>query len=126
MMKDYCVLRSPGKLNAFFSNTVIQLADSINKEIDKIIQKCSGNHKVFQFVSVYLFNHFRESEIMGHDAVMVKLADDIYLSGKAEWTTPEWRENLRKEVDRIRPNSDGQKGHRTYNGNICRTICFTL
>ena len=111
---DERLLRTPilqGKLNAFFSNTVIQLADSINKEIDKIIQKCSGNHKVFQFVSVYLFNHFRESEIMGHDAVMVKLADDIYLSGKAEWTTPEWRENLRKEVDRIRPNLIGQKGH---------------
>ncbi|MGA2955838.1 MAG: thioredoxin family protein, partial [Thermodesulfobacteriota bacterium] len=74
-------------------------------------QKCSGNYKVFQFVSVYLFNHFRESEIMGHDAVMVKLADDIYLSGKADWTTPEWRENLRKDVDRIRPNLIGQKGH---------------
>jgi thiol-disulfide isomerase/thioredoxin len=111
---DERLLRTPilqGKLNIFFTNVVIQLADSINKEIDKIIQKSSSNYKVFQFVSVYLFNHFRESEIMGHDAVMVKLADDIYLSGKADWTTPEWRDNLRKEVDRIRPNLIGQKGH---------------
>ena len=113
-LTDERLLRTPilqGKLNVFFSNVIIQLADSINKEIDKIIKKCSGNYKVFQFVSVYLFNHFRESEIMGHDAVMVKLADDIYLSGKADWTTPEWRDNLRKEVDRIRPNLIGQKGH---------------
>ena len=113
---DERLLRTPilqGKLNAFFSTSVmvIQLADSINKEIDKLIKKCSGNYKIFQFVSVYLFNHFRESEIMGHDAVMVKLADDIYLSGKADWTTPEWRENLRKEVDRIRPNLIGKKAH---------------
>jgi thiol-disulfide isomerase/thioredoxin len=111
---DERLLRTPillSKLDVFFTNVVIQLADSINKEIDRIIKKCSGNYKVFQFVSVYLFNHFRESEVMGHDAVMVKIADDIYLSGKADWTTKEWRDNLRQEVDRIRPNLIGVKGH---------------
>ena len=111
---DERLLRTPilqAKLNTFFTNVVIQLADSINKEIDRIFAKCSGNYKVFQFVSVYLFNHFRESEIMGHDAVMVKLADDIYLSGKADWTTQEWRDNLKKEIDRIRPNLIGVKAH---------------
>ena len=49
------------------------------------------NYKVFQFVSVYLFNHFRESEIMGHDAIVVKLADDIYLSGKADWVSEDFK-----------------------------------
>ncbi|MBA4321590.1 MAG: hypothetical protein C0408_02110 [Odoribacter sp.] len=113
-LTDERLLRTPilqGKLNAFFTNVVIQLADSINKEIDKIIKKCSGNYKIFQFVSVYLFNHFRESEIMGHDAVMVKIADEIYLSGKSDWTTKEWLDNLKQEVDRIRPNLIGVKGH---------------
>jgi thiol-disulfide isomerase/thioredoxin len=113
-LTDERLLRTPilqAKLNMFFTNVVIQLADSLNREIDKIISKCSSNYKIFQFVSVYLFNHFRESEIMGHDAVMVKLADDIYLSGKADWTTQEWRDNLKKEVDRIRPNLIGQKAH---------------
>jgi thiol-disulfide isomerase/thioredoxin len=51
---------------------------------------------------------------------MVKLADDIYLSGKADWTTPEWRDNLKKEIDRIRPNLIGVKAHdlvmNTYTG----------
>jgi thiol-disulfide isomerase/thioredoxin len=116
-LADERLLRTPiiqGKLNQFFTNVVIQLSDSINKEIDRIIKKCSGNYKVFQFVAVYLFNHFRESEIMGHDAVMVKLADDIYLSGKADWTTKEWRDNLKNEVDRIRPNLIGVRGHDLY------------
>ena len=82
------MLRTPilyARLDAFFTNVLIQAPDSLNKEIDKLIKKCRGNYKVFQFVAVYLFNHFRESEIMGHDAVMVKIADDIYLSGKADW-----------------------------------------
>jgi thiol-disulfide isomerase/thioredoxin len=113
-LTDERLLRTPilqGKLNMFFTNVVIQLPDSINKEIDKVIAKCSKNYKMFQFIAVFLFNHFRESEIMGHDGVMVKLADDLYLSGKADWTTKEWRDNLRKEVDRIRPNLIGVKGH---------------
>ena len=113
-LTDERLLRTPilqGKLNVFFSNVVIQLADSLNKEIDKIIRKCNGNYKIFQFVSVYLFNHFRESEYMGHDAVMVKIADEIYLSGKADWVTKKWKDDLKKEVDRIRPNLIGQKGH---------------
>ena len=111
-LTDERLLRTPilyARLNAFFTNVVIQSPDSINKEIDKLILKCKANHKVFQFVAVYLFNHFRESEIMGHDAVMVKLADDIYLSGKADWVSKEFKDDLRRQIDLIRPNLIGKK-----------------
>lgn len=109
---DDRILRTPilyGKLNTFFTNVVVQSSDSINKEIDKLVNKCKGNYKMFQFVAVYLFNHFRESEIMGHDAVMVKLADDIYLSGKADWVAKEFKADLKKQIDLIRPNLIGKK-----------------
>ena len=111
-LTDERLLRTPilhARLKAFFTNVVIQLPDSINKEIDKIIRLTSNNHKIFQFVSVFLFNHFRESEIMGHDAVMVKLADDIYLTGKADWVTKEFKDDLKKQIDLIRPNLIGLK-----------------
>jgi thiol-disulfide isomerase/thioredoxin len=113
-LNDERLIRTPilsARLNAFFTNVLIQSSDSINKEIDKLMLKCSGNYKVFQFVSVFLFNHFRESEIMGHDAVMVKIADDIYLSGKADWVSKEFVDDLRKQIDLIRPNLIGKKGH---------------
>jgi thiol-disulfide isomerase/thioredoxin len=109
---DERLLRTPilyARLNTFFSNVVIQSPDSVNKEIDKIILKCKNDYKIFQFVAVYLFNHFRESEIMGHDAVMVKLADDIYLSGKADWVSKEFKDDLRKQIELIRPNLIGKK-----------------
>lgn len=111
-LTDERLLRTPilqARLNTFFTNVLIQSADSINKEIDKIIGKVRNNYKVFQFISVYLFNHFRESEIMGHDAIVVKLADDIYLSGKADWVSKDFKDDLRKQVDRIRPNLIGKK-----------------
>lgn len=111
-INDERLLRTPilqAKLNAFFTNVVIQSPDSISKEIDKMIGKVKDNYKVFQFISVYLFNHFRESEIMGHDAIVVKLADEIYLTGKADWVSKDFKDDLKKQVDRIRPNLIGVK-----------------
>ena len=111
-LTDERLLRTPilqARLNAFFTNIVMQSPDSINKEIDRLIDKIKGNYKIYQFVAVFLFNHFRESEIMGHDAVVVKLADDIYLSGKADWVSEEFKNDLRKQVELIRPNLIGRK-----------------
>ncbi len=111
-LTDERLIRTPilnAKLNAFFGNVLIQAQDTINKEIDKIIRKCESNHKMYQFIAVFLFNHFRESEIMGHDAVMVKLADDIYLSGKADWVSKEFKDDLRKQIELLRPNLIGKK-----------------
>lgn len=113
-LNDERLLRTPilqARLNSFFTSIVVPVPDSINKEIDKLIEKVKGNHKVFQFLAVYLFNHFRESEVMGHDAVVVKLADDIYLSGKADWVSEEFKNDLRKQVELIRPNLIGKKAH---------------
>jgi thiol-disulfide isomerase/thioredoxin len=109
---DERILRTPilqGKLKIYFSNVLLQSPDTISKEIDKLISKVEDNHKIFQFVSVFLYNHFRESEIMGHDAIIVKLADDIYLSGKADWVSKDFKDDLRKEIDRMRPNLIGKK-----------------
>ncbi|MFN8239503.1 MAG: thioredoxin-like domain-containing protein [Bacteroidales bacterium] len=122
-LDDERIVRTPilqARLKAYFSRPDIQQPDTMMTEVDRVLKKCQASYKVFQYVSVFLFNYFRESEIMGHDAVMVKLADDIYLSGKADWTTKEWRDNLKNEVDRIRPSLIGVKGHdlvmNTYKG----------
>jgi len=110
-INDERLLRTPilqARLKTFFTNVLIQSTDSISKEIDKMIGKVKDNYKVFQFISVFLFNHFRESEIMGHDAIVVKLADEIYLSGKADWVSKDFKDDLTKQVDRIRPNLIGK------------------
>lgn len=111
-LSDSRLVRTPilqARLNSFFTNVVIQLPDSINNEIDVILEKCKNSHEVFQFVAVYLFNHFRESGIMGHDAVVVKLADDVYLNGRADWVTKEFKDDLKKQVELIRPNLIGKR-----------------
>jgi len=111
-LSDERLLRSPvyhGKLEYYFKDLVLQFPDSLMKSIDKVLALAEGSDKTWQYVAVFLFNHFRESSIMGHDAIVVKLADDIYLSGRAGWASPEFIENLRKDVDRIRPSLIGNQ-----------------
>jgi thiol-disulfide isomerase/thioredoxin/ribosomal protein S8 len=111
-LTDERLLRTPilqARLDAYFKIFEIQPIDSIRKDIDKLIGKCQGNYKTFQFMAVYLFNHFRESQIMGQDAILVKLADEIYLSGKADWVSKQFLDELRKHVELLRYNLIGMK-----------------
>jgi hypothetical protein len=52
---------------------------------------------MFQYVAVWLMNRYASSEIMGHDAVVVHLADRVYLAGKAPWASEEYITDLKKE-----------------------------
>ncbi len=111
-LSDERLLRSPvyhGKLHYYFTEVVLQYPDSIMKSIDKVLALAGGSPRTWQYVAVYLFNHFRESTIMGHDAIVVKLADDIYLSGKADWASMDFIDNLRRDVDRLRPSLIGNQ-----------------
>jgi thiol-disulfide isomerase/thioredoxin len=106
------LVRSPvlgGRLEQFFRQVVIQMPDSIIREADLILEKSAADSEVFQYVAVWLMNRYASSEIMGHDAVVVHLADRIYLAGKAPWVSEEYLADLRKRVDRIRPNLIGVK-----------------
>jgi thiol-disulfide isomerase/thioredoxin len=112
-LTDERLLRSPvfhPKIEHYFRNVVLQFPDSLIRAIDKVLALAEGNKKTYQYISVFLFNHFRESTIMGHDAVMVRIADAVYLSGKAEWASAEFIDNLRKDIDRLRPSLIGNTG----------------
>lgn len=106
------LIRSPvlgGKLEQFFRQVVIQMPDSINREADRLLEKSAVNSDMFQYVAVWMMNRFATSEIMGHDAVVVHLADKVYLAGKAPWASEEYISDLRKRVERLRPNLIGMK-----------------
>lgn len=106
------LIRSPilgGRLEQFFRQVVIQMPDSIIREADRLLEKSAVNDDVFQYVAVWLMNRYAASEIMGHDAVVVHLADKVYLAGKAPWATKEYLAELEKRVSRLRSNLIGKK-----------------
>ncbi len=106
------LIRSPilgGRLEQFFRQVVIQMPDSIIREADRLLRKSAVNDDVFQYVAVWIMNRYASSEIMGHDAVVVHLADKVYLAGKAPWATKEYLAELEKRVSRLRSSLIGQK-----------------
>ncbi len=106
------LIRSPvlgGRLEQYFRQVVIQMPDSIIKEADMVLERSVVNDDIFQYVAVWLMNRYASSEIMGHDAVVVHLADRVYLSGRAPWAAEEYLSDLKKRVDRLRPNLIGRK-----------------
>lgn len=109
-LADPRLIRTPllhSKLKVFFSSIIIQHPDSIYNEIVMVANRSSSNPETFRYVIGFLFNHFRGSQYMGHDEIIVRLADDYYLSGKADWATEEFLTGLRTDVERLRTNLIG-------------------
>jgi len=122
-LDDPGLIRTPilhNKLMTFFSRTLIQAPDSLIPQIRKVVELASANRETFRYVTSFLFNHFRQSQIMGHDAIIVMLADEYYLNGKADWVSEEFLEQLEKDVAAIRPSLIGKKAAdltmETYSG----------
>ncbi|MCD4770476.1 MAG: redoxin domain-containing protein [Bacteroidales bacterium] len=111
-LADPRLIRTPlfhRMLNTFFTSIIIQHPDSIYNEIIKVADLSSSNPETFRYVIGFLFNHFSRSKYMGHDKIVVRLADDYYLSGEADWATKEFLTGLRTDVERLRTNLIGVK-----------------
>jgi thiol-disulfide isomerase/thioredoxin len=63
-------------------------------------------------------NRYASSEIMGHDAVVVHMADKVYLAGKAPWASKEYLDDLEKRVSRLRHNLIGMKASELLMGSF--------
>ncbi len=111
-LDDPRLIRTPilhNKLRTFFSDVIIQAPDSVIPEIRKVVSMADDNPETFRYVLSFIFNHFRDSQIMGHDAVLVMLAYEYYLNGKADWADEKFLNDLKKDVARVRPSLIGKK-----------------
>jgi len=109
-LQNQGLIRTPvlgAKLEQFFTQVVVQSPDSIIKEADIVIKRCEPQKEVYQYVTSWIFNKFTTSAYMGHDAVVVHLAESIYLAGKAPWVSDDFLSDLSKRVKRIKPNLIG-------------------
>ena len=111
-LDDPRLIRTPilhNKLKTFFTNVIIQAPDSVIPEVRKVVSMAESNPETFRYILVFLFNHFRDSQIMGHDAIVVMLADEYYLNGKVDWVEDQFLQDLKKDVASIRPSLIGKK-----------------
>lgn len=104
-MHDPRLLRTPffaQKIDTYFKESVPQLPDTVADEAIRLIEMCRGNKEMFRFFVSTMYNYTNQSNIMGMDAAMVRLADKYYLSGEADWSEKKFLEDLRENVEGIR------------------------
>ncbi len=104
-MTDDRLLRTPffaQKIDKYFEESVPQVPDSVAAEAIRLIEMCRGNEEMFRFFVSTMYNKFNQSNIMGMDAALVKIADRYYLSGEATWADKKFIDDLRENIDGIR------------------------
>jgi len=103
---DVRLLRTPvyeQKIKNYIEKVIPPVPDTINKEVDILLEKTRVNEEVFRYMLVILFNHYASSQIMGMDAVFVHIAEKWYLPF-ATWSDKEFKDKLQKEVNKKKPN----------------------
>jgi thiol-disulfide isomerase/thioredoxin len=107
---DNGLIRTPffkSRLDYFFQKMIVLSSDTIIKYADMVIERSRTNNEMFHYVTEYFFQYYQKSEIVGHDAIIVHLADKYYLSGLAHWANDEYKGKIKERVDKIRPNLIG-------------------
>lgn len=104
-LSDDRMIRTPvfhGKLERYLKNLVVQVPDSINRDVDALIAK-TKSPELFKYMVWYVTNTYENSQIMGMDAVFVHMAKTYYLSGKATWVDSSVVAKIRDRVKILDP-----------------------
>jgi thiol-disulfide isomerase/thioredoxin len=101
---DDRLIRTPvlvKKVDEYFKNLVVPTSDSINKEIDFILNK-SGND-IFEYFTREFTYKYETSTLMGMDAVFVHMVRTYYDKGKCSWASKEVLTKLKDRADILEP-----------------------
>ena len=107
---DDRILRTPifhKTFEYFVKRAVIQTPDSLIKASQKLIKLAEANDNLYRYIVIYMLNYYEESHLMNMDKLFVSVAEDYYLSGKAEWSDSTFISKLSKRVKEIKPNLVG-------------------
>lgn len=111
---DDRLVRTPvfhNKLKKYFSQLVVQVPDSINKEADWLIEKIGNSKELFKYTVHYITNTYEKSNIMGMDAVFVHMGLNYYLTGKAFWMDSLNLKKFEERVKTLEPLLIGKTAH---------------
>lgn len=110
-ISDPRLLRTPlyeSKVKTYIEKVIPQIPDTINTEVDMLINKSRTSTELFRYMLVTLFNNYGQSNIMGFDAVALYIADKYYIK-EATWSDTAYLNKLKKQVKNQLPLVIGKK-----------------
>jgi thiol-disulfide isomerase/thioredoxin len=104
-VSDVRLLQTPlyeNKILYYLDKVVVQVPDSLIKEIDWLISRSEADSSLFRYMLITLFNKYGKSEFMGMDAVQVHIADNYYIE-KSWWSDEKFIADLKERVEILKP-----------------------
>ncbi|MDA3865857.1 MAG: DUF5106 domain-containing protein [Salinivirgaceae bacterium] len=95
------------KLKHYFDKVVIRRPDSVIAASDRLLNSFPDDTDYFQYTLAFIFNKYAKSKYMGFDQIIVHLAENYYLNGRATWVSDEYLDKLRERVIKLKPNLIG-------------------
>ncbi|MEI7499374.1 MAG: redoxin domain-containing protein [Bacteroidota bacterium] len=102
---DSRLLRTPvfyNKLKKYFDYVVLQIPDSIKREVDAMVEKARPDKEMFKYIIWFTTYRYETSDIMGFDEIFVYIIDKYYVTGQASWVDKTTNETIIKKANKIR------------------------
>lgn len=96
------------RLDKYFRELVSPEADSIEKEVDRMLLESRVSKPMFQYLMVYFVQKYVNPEYMGQDAVFVHLFDKYINAGETEFFTEKYRKYLNDRAYSMMANLIGE------------------
>jgi len=95
------------RLDKYFKELVAPEADSIEKEVDRMLLEARVSKPMFQYLMVYFVQKYVNPEYMGQDAVFVHLFDKYINAGETDFFTEKYRQFLNNRAYSLMANQIG-------------------
>ncbi|MFK7968907.1 MAG: redoxin domain-containing protein [Bacteroidia bacterium] len=118
---DVRLLRSPvlhNKLKRYITELTPQSIDSVIKSIDVVSQRSLGDPEVYKHVINWIGTEYKESKIMGGQAIFLHIVDNYFTDELAYWDKPANLEKLRDKVEETRYSLIGMQGQNVTTNDI--------
>lgn len=97
------------KFDLYFDKILPPLpVDTLQKYIGICVDRSRADSLQFHFVTEYFFQKYQKSDLMGHDAIVVFLANKVMLKD-AWWVDKEYRSKIEKRVNELKTNLIGME-----------------
>lgn len=109
-LEDDRMIRTPifhDKMKKYIIDYTPQVADSINKSLDVLIEMARPSEELFKYIVNWATHHYESSKIMGHDAVFVHMVFSYFITRQTPWIDEVQLTNIIDKAMRISPNLIG-------------------
>ena len=96
-------------LDYFYKKLCPPLADSVLNVSLPLIEASKKDSTTFKFMVNYVMNYAEKSQIMGMDAVVLKLLQSYYINGQVWWISTKQMENAKETEMYLRYNQIGMQ-----------------